>query len=248
MHDLMQLLRAAAASLALFAAGSTLAGCGGSGAAASGIGTPHASSPITKEQAVAFAKAVNLRAADLPDMRATTPEHERGTMPEDRQLARCDGGVDPYRRIAQIHSDAFTGVSEGELERIGSEVELMPTAALTAQNNGAVRSPRGLKCVAHLLAQEVAHERTGKARYGSVTISKLATPLPGVDETFQYRITTTITAGLRRIPLYIDLLGFVSGPAEVDVTAIGAPQPASTEAEQRLLSLLYSRAEAHKLA
>src|ERR1039458_1705953 len=47
MHDLMQLLRAAAASLALFAAGSALAGCGGSGAA-SGIGTPHAKSPITK--------------------------------------------------------------------------------------------------------------------------------------------------------------------------------------------------------
>jgi hypothetical protein len=50
------------------------------------------------------------------------------------------------------------------------------------------------------------------------------------------------------IPVYFDELGFMSGPAEISLTAIGIGKPIPVEIEQRLEVLLYGRAKAHKLS
>jgi hypothetical protein len=53
--------------------------------------------------------------------------------------------------------------------------------------------------------------------------------------------------GDRAIRAYFDLLAFSSGPAQVYVfAAFWASRPQSAN-ERRLVSLLYSRAKAHKL-
>jgi hypothetical protein len=45
--------------------------------------------------------------------------------------------------------------------------------------------------------------------------------------------------------VYFDVLGFVSGAAEVNLTAISLKRPLSYVTEHRLLSLLYDRTLAH---
>jgi hypothetical protein len=244
----MKPVSATSLGIAAAAALGMLSGCGGgSTTTASVAAVAAASSPITKAQATAYAHAVNLKPADLPGMRATRPEAEHVTASIDREATKCDGGVDPSRRVAQVHSARFAGAVAGDFEQISSEVEVMPSAALIAQNNAAIRSPRGLRCVTRLLTQSLAGKSGSQGRYGTLKISKLPTPLAGVDETFGYRITTTVARGPAQIPIYIDLLGFISGAAEVDLTAIGAPQPVPEEAESHLLAVLYGRANAHKL-
>ena len=49
------------------------------------------------------------------------------------------------------------------------------------------------------------------------------------------------------LPFTVDELGFVSGPAEISLMAMGAPQPVPTEAAEHLLAVLYRRARAHSL-
>jgi hypothetical protein len=49
---------------------------------------------LTKAQAIAFARAVNLRATDLPGFRVAPPEHEHETAAEKRlesEMLRCAG-------------------------------------------------------------------------------------------------------------------------------------------------------------
>jgi hypothetical protein len=53
--------------------------------------------------------------------------------------------------------------------------------------------------------------------------------------------------GTANVTLYSDRFTFVVGPAEVVLVVSSAPGPPNAERERRLLGLLYSRAEAHKL-
>jgi hypothetical protein len=65
------------------------------------------------------------------------------------------------------------------------------------------------------------------------------------------RVTTTLIAIVRgkqvRIPIYRDVFDLLAGPAEVNMSAIGIGHPPPKATERRLLSLLYTRAETHKL-
>jgi hypothetical protein len=246
-------VRPIALCIAATAACSGLSACGGRTAAPAGSAASTADRPITKAQAAAYAQAVNLRAADLPHMTVTAPE-QAGKAPgrQDRELATCDGGPDPGRVIAKIHSASFGGAVEGEDEGIKSNVEVEPTDALAAQSGAVALSPRFVRCIKRFLPRVFGEANgRGRARYGRATVSRLPTPLPDVKESFGVRIATTVTSTARvgqpPIPVYIDEFGFVSGRVEVSLTAFGAPQPVPTETAERLLALLRSRAEAHTL-
>jgi hypothetical protein len=81
-----------------------------------------------------------------------------------------------------------------------------------------------------------------------VTLSQLL----GVAGSLAVEITTSavgVPSQIAATPshVYIDVLGFISGASEIDLTAVGFPHPVPAEAEQRLMSLLYTRAQAHKL-
>jgi hypothetical protein len=135
--------------------------------------------------------------------------------------------------------------------RVKSSVEVMPTAALAAQNYAAIRSARGHACLARQLTQILQKTATGPASFEHATVTSLPNLLSTGQESFGVRVTMTLIATVRgkqiRLPLYLDLFDVLAGPAEVNMSAGASPHPAPTATERRLLSLLYSRAETHKL-
>ena len=81
-------------------------------------------------------------------------------------------------------------------------------------------------------------------------ISWLPVVLPSEAHGFKVRIAGALSfanAGSKRTRLYIDLLGFVSGPAQIYLVASGWGAPVRSNTERHLLSLLVTRAKAHKL-
>jgi len=50
-----------------------------------------------------------------------------------------------------------------------------------------------------------------------------------------------------RIPFYLDILGFVYGPAEISLLSSGLPVPFPAALQQRLFLSLLARAKAHRL-
>jgi hypothetical protein len=262
------MLRTFATIFALTVAGGLVAGCGTSNkafpssdhpstsattaAAGHTAGSPasaDAAVPVTKARAIAYAHAVNLRSTDVPEMTSGSPEVEKKITRSDIQLSQCTGGVSPDRRIVDIESPSFSNASEGQGEMVRSDTEVMPTAALAARDNAATRSARGHACVARLLPQVLTSAANGRFRYGQIAVSWLPTPMPGVDGSFGLRIVATIigTSGQGRpadVRFYSDLLGFVSGPAEINLTATGIGEAVPPATEQQLLSVLVSRAKA----
>jgi hypothetical protein len=77
----------------------------------------------------------------------------------------------------------------------------------------------------------------------------LPSPLPGVRVfgTRDSRTASRTMFGTAKVTLYSDRFIFVVGPAEIVLAVTSAPRPPRAELERSLLSLLYRRAEAHKL-
>jgi hypothetical protein len=248
-----KLLRPTSALASLALIGGPIAGCGGSGSA-SAVGTTAAPSvPVTKAQAMAWAHAVNLQAADLPGMTVTSRE---GPSPAStgvgREINRCAGLVNPGVSVVGIRSAKFAGVAETEHEQINSAVEVMSSAAVAARNNAVAQSQRALSCAERLLPRLYAKQNGGRVRYGALKVSRLSDPLPGAPGSFGIRVAISIlgvpgSAEPTQPHLYVDGFGFLSGSGEVNLIATAFPEPVSEEVEQRLLSLLSSRAQAHRL-
>jgi hypothetical protein len=217
--------------------------------------TPPTSGPITKAQAVAYAHAVNLQPGDLPRFTSNGSETEA---PKPGQLAleetRCSGEVNPTHRIAQIESTEFTA----EIKRafygkiMKSTVEIWPTPALVAVNNNPSRKSRARVCFVRFL--EALHKRTnqerkGRMQIGPFTITTVLNPLPGVSHSFLTTINETrlLRTGAIRAHIYRDIFWFTTGPAEIELEAIGFGHPVPTSTEAQALQILVSRATTHAI-
>jgi hypothetical protein len=195
-------------------------------AAVAVAGPAAASTPITKPEAIAFVRAVNLRARDL-----VGTSRARGTLEEGRK-SKCAGppGTAPSPPV-------YSAVSYLETlnELVISGVRVMPTEALAEAQLAEVASPSGRACFIKSLP-----DRVDNKRKTSVTFRSLARTLgPGA---MRIRISR-----LHNPKTYVDVFIFRVGPAEFTLLTVGAPRPFSMATEERLLSLLHRRSEAHKL-
>ncbi len=241
---------AVAALLAIAAASAVATGCGGS---SEHDGAGNASRPITRARALAYARAVNMKASDLPEMTATSHEREiASASKEGLEMRSCAANLAPKLRVLKVGSAKFAGVLGSEHQEIWSNVEVMPTAALAARDNTVDKSQRTLTCAEHVLPRIFGKQNGPRVHYGPISITRLSNPLPGVAGSYGIRITVPIlgvpTATEPTEPhLYVDGFSFLAGPAEVSMIATAFPQPVSEEAENRLLSVLDTRASANKL-
>jgi hypothetical protein len=237
-------MRRASVRVGIFGLLAVLAGCS---SGSSSTTTPMGGGPITKAQATAYAHAINLRAGDLPGTRSLTSEHEEPPTPPARDVGRCDGGVSSNVAVVNVASPQFAAAGQGQFISFGSATVVLPTAALASRSITADSSARGLACVARLLPLAVT---TPGVQFGRFTITRLATTLPRGARGYAVRLSGTAhpqaepTKGTR---YYLDALAVVSGPAEIGLIAVGVQRPPSSQAEEHLLALLYSRAQANKL-
>jgi hypothetical protein len=225
----------------------------------SGAGT-HAGSvrPLTKAQALAFANAVNLTAADVPGFKATSrDDHESKTPAEkrlERELTRCTGeSLNSPGGLVDESSRDFK-LEHGILHfSVSSEVSVARTPALAASELMAIRSKHVRTCLSRylgrLLKYQILKEQTSKATINpnsiSLSISHGTPPAPGATGSFGWRITATVAVHNIKLPFYIDILGFVYGPAEVTLTSSGAIRPFPASTQEHLYLLLLERAEAN---
>jgi hypothetical protein len=262
--------RQIAVCIALVATGALLTACGASSHPARRTGTATAAHPAgkpapdagqprsgpavvgalpTKAKAIAFARAVNLRAADVPGFTASAHEHEHETAGE-RQLERemmmrCVGtSTSPHGALAEASSKDF------KLERnllevsVSSSVSVARTPALAAEQLAAFRSRHVQACLSRSLDVLLKRKEHRGVTVGPVSISSGTPPAPGTTGGFAWRISVAISARRIKIPFYLDILGFVDGQAGVTLSSSGLAEPFPAAIQQRLYLLLLQRAKA----
>jgi hypothetical protein len=205
------------------------------------------STPISKTQAVAFAKAVNLRASDLPGAkRGEVPSYERAQNEREAQVSwaktvRC------ARHDLAAHRPIDVGAPVSLLLygpwHVADRVRVMPSESVAASEVGAFASKRGHLCFARAAQVSVtsANEPPENPEPLKTTFLQLGRSL-GVGAIG----VQTVSDATGSTGLYGDAVLFRVGSAEIEFVAVGRqPFPAATE--RRLLSLLYSRAKAHNV-
>jgi hypothetical protein len=264
-------MRRMAAIAVLLATGGLLAGCGKGGpvtvtaparSATTATapttqpgGTPAApqtgGTPTTaKTQAQAFARAVNLKGADVPGFRVSSEhQHEPETPAEKRlkpELRRCFGSLGETKELVESSSGKFERSAGLASQSVSSEVAI-GQAALTAKELGAIRGGHLPACLSHYFELLLKSQDLHGASVGPVTSREGSPPARGMTGSFGLRFTATVTLRGVRVPFYVDILGFADGPAEVTLSTFGLPQPFPATLEEQLFSLLVERARAHKL-
>jgi hypothetical protein len=235
-----------------------LAGCGGGGSHHPANGAakrprshgPAARAP-TRDQALAFARAVNLTAADLPGFRHG-PKRDTETQREKRftdRLRRCAGvgGSASAGRggaLAERDSGSFRLRRDVLDLSVSSEVSVERRADLAARELAVIRSRRVRDCFASYLNLVLRSQSHAGATLKPVSIQAGTPPAPGATGSFGWRITEPFTVRGVRLSLYVDILGFVIGPARVTLVSSGAVRPFPAGIQQRLFALLLARASA----
>jgi hypothetical protein len=205
--------RIATTCIALSATAVLVPGCGGSGRASSS----NPGSPVTKAQAAAYADAVNLREADLGWERLRPGGEVKVSRPA-VAFSRCGGGVDPHRWVVLTYSTRYGKTGEASAGSMQSNVLVMPMAALAVEDAQAMLSARGFGCFARGQARATIRTASGKViRRGRGTVTRLASPLPGVADSFEWRTTWTRVLPARRPkgPSHIVHAVFLRRPARV---------------------------------
>jgi hypothetical protein len=193
---------------------------------------------------VAFARAVNLRSADVPGFTPSSKREGESVREKELQsgLRQCVGPLGFGGPLATAQSPSF------KLRRtildlgVNSEVAVAPTPELAVRELAAIRGARIRQCFSNYLDRLLEGQRKPGARLRPVSIASGTPPAPGANGSFGWRITATLTVGRIPVSLYVDILGFILGPARVTLVSSGVLRPFPAAIQQRLYALLLARA------
>jgi hypothetical protein len=258
-------MRAAAATLVSLAAAGLLAACAGKGGEKSTTAAQTSRVPTTtapsapagsapsKAAADAFARAVNLRAADVPGFKASarTPEHQSAA--EKRladKLRGCFGasGTKEVAAIAEAGSPEFKRALGPFSQTVSSNVSVATSSAGSARELKAMHALATRACVAHYFELLLKSKKLGHVTIAPVSVAAGAPPAPGTGGSFGWRFSSGLGIRGVEIPFTLDILGFVYGPAEVTLESFDLPRPLPASTEERLYTLLVQRATRHPLS
>jgi hypothetical protein len=235
--------------VALGACGKSSPHSGGAAATKSAPAPAARKRPLTRARALAFARAVNLTSQDVPGF-SSAPRDERETPAERRlavQLRRCAGATGSAGGLAEVRSPSFR-VRRDVLDLdVSSEVSVAPSGALALRELTAIRSARVRTCFSRYLDSFLHGLRPGGAELRPVSIATGTPPAPGASGSFAWRITAPFGVRGTTLSLYVDILGFVLGPARVTLVSSGVVRPFPAVIQQRLFTLLLARASGASL-
>jgi hypothetical protein len=206
------------------------------------LATSTAGAPITKAEAVAFGRSVNLTPSDLPGAKKAEYRSDEPTEHDSlSKIVRCARpGMATHRSIGEVDSILFD-----TSEVVGSLVRVMPTAAMAAADLAAFGSRRGHACFARAAQLQVANEPPPPPdpfRAVFIPLVKLLGAGAIGVHTLSRPFAPSSSAGS-----HADVVLFRVGPAEVTFLTVSAHRQFPSATEGRLLAMLHSRAEAHKL-
>jgi hypothetical protein len=246
-------LRTIATMLVLAVTAMVLVGCGGSSSASS----TGESAPLSL-RAVAYANAVNLRAADVPGLaalrlRVKTPKTRHGWLDP---VEGCDGGGG--QKVTGITSpNFFASLDHGglltllPLEVVQSTVFPAVSPATASRALQAAVSARGRACFKQFFdsAESQGGDRSREPVFTQIEVSAFPSPLRNV-RVYGLRTTAKSDFGTTkgRSDYYEDFFAFIVGSTVITLNATADPHPVPAATERRLLALLYGRAKAHKLS
>ena len=247
-------MRGVIALLALALAGQPLAACG-SGASSTHTSAlaaksgPAASAQLARRRALAFANAVNLTASDVPPFTPSSQNESssRSEQQAERQLRRCAGPVASSRGLAEVSSKNFQLKRDVLQLGVSSEVDVAASSAQAAKNLAAIRSAHVRSCFSRFLEELFKGPQFAGGAVGPVSIESGTPPAPGTTGSFGWRAIAAFTVQGITVHLYLDMLGFVDGPAQVTLFSSGVLRPFPATVQERLFSLLLVRAKAHRL-
>ncbi len=210
--------------------------------------SPSVQAGLTRARALAFAAAVNLRGGDVPGLHTAEKRERQSSSGKsiERELERCIG-VSGANQLAEAGSKDFErsgGVSQFD---VSSNVSISKSAALAAGELRKLRSAHTKDCLKRYLTLLFKGSSYRGAVIGPVSVAEGSPPAAGAGGSIGLRISTSITVRTIRIPFYLDILGFVYGPAEVSLLSSGLPVPFPAAAQQHLFLSLLARAKAHRL-
>jgi hypothetical protein len=243
----MRFLLAAIIAISLLA----ILGLTATGGHSSSIASLSTTGPITKAEATAYANAVNLRVADVPEMISVGLEGEHK---EPSLVDTACGLHESHVHVADVKSPTFRSGGNGggvPLQEVKSDVEVVPTVALAARKlahlQAHLQSPRDRACLERVYGQLFAKGlNKGRTHFslGRTTVSSLRHTLP---RSFGIRVVVPFTFTVNELTvhtrLYIDGFGFIVGRAGVSLFSIRFTRPPVVATEQRLESVLYGRAK-----
>jgi hypothetical protein len=130
----------------------------------------------------------------------------------------------------------------------------MASEARALREFAALDSSRARACIQHDMERSIRKGERARAEpflaspVEVFSLAPLLRPLPvaGIRRIERLAVAPPSAEGTSKV--YLDQCGFVVGRVLVDLLAVGSPHPFPLVIERRLLSLLYTRAQAHKLS
>ena len=217
--------------------------------------------PVTKSQAIAFARAVNIRRADVPGMSVYVKAFETKNGPP---YSDCTTSVNARDRVAAVESlwllrakhrlpsPVHFTMPVPPVEGVHSVVYVMRRPDIASRNVVSGRRVATPVCLMRLRTKETSGRFIGDEPYKlKIKASAMTFPVAGVAG-YGLRVQGTLAAAVfhlkTRPTYYEDTFGFAIGPSEIVLVFSGVGHPFPFAEERRLLSLLYCRAKAHEIS
>jgi hypothetical protein len=208
-------------------------------AIASAIATAAVAAPsMTKTDAVAIARAINLTPGDMPGYSASPPPSNTGDGRFGARVDRCAGTVPTSKATADVSSDDFERATQASYDVVSSEVSVMPNAALARKDLKAVGTKRARRCMAAALT---AQKPSGGVKILSAKVTSL--PAPAANGV-ALRIRMSMSAQGVTVPMYTDIFILGRGPVEAAIGWTSGPLPPVRAEEKRLVGIVKTRLDA----
>jgi hypothetical protein len=219
------------------------------GAAAALVVLSLGSGRANNSAAQAIAQAINLRPSDLPGFVVSAPDHSSAGNQFNARMKACVGSgfISQFSRgnLADVNSPTFTSGSGLQAEQVSSGVTIVRSSAVVRGDLAAIDSGRIQGCLASSLDGMTVPTNSGATvTVNNVQVAALPTA-QGANGSFGLRTTMSMSALGINIPVVLDILGYGVGRDELALMAFAIGRPFPQQTEQRLSSLLVSRAVAH---
>jgi hypothetical protein len=192
---------------------------------------------MTKADAVAVARTINLTTDDMPGYSASRPTPNTGDGRFNARFDRCAGTVPTRRAIAYVESNSFERETRTGFDGVSSDVLVMPSAALARKDLKAAGSTRARRCLA---AEFKRQKGSGGLKVLSAKVTSL--PAPAADAV-ALRIKMRVGGQGVTVPLYTDVFILRRGAVETALALTSGPSPPLRAEEKRLVGVIKTRLE-----